>query len=185
MVAWRLLRVDGGSEVEVGEKRDRHDDAPNVTRPAVEVGILPGGRVDLLKASHVLSTNTPGMSNLPTNADAEPVPTANSDQEMGSEHHPSSPHAPRAHDPGEELLSGPSVAQYGAPDKFAWGCNSQNRDKSILIAGMIDLLKVVGTALDLSGFGSLLTTGEVCVVGTPMGDKPVDCSGMNGGMGGF
>ena len=39
MVAWRLLRVDGGSEVEVGEKRDRHDDALTVTHPAVEVGI--------------------------------------------------------------------------------------------------------------------------------------------------
>ena len=102
MVAWRLLRVDGGSEVEVGEKRDRHDDALTVTRPAVEVGILPGGGVDLLKAPLVLSTNTPGTFNLPTNADAEPVPTANSDQEMGSEHHPSSPDGPRAHDPGEE-----------------------------------------------------------------------------------
>ena len=44
---------------------------------------------------------------------------------------------------------------------------------------------MVGTALDLSGFGSLLITGEACVVGTPKGDKPVDCSGMSGGMDGM
>jgi len=39
------------SEVEVGEKKDRYEDALNATRAAVEECILPGGGVVLLKAS--------------------------------------------------------------------------------------------------------------------------------------
>lgn len=38
-----VIRVGGASEVEVGEKKDRYDDALNATRAAVEEGVLPGG----------------------------------------------------------------------------------------------------------------------------------------------
>ena len=38
-----VIRVGGSSEVEVGEKKDRYDDALNATRAAVEEGVLPGG----------------------------------------------------------------------------------------------------------------------------------------------
>jgi hypothetical protein len=38
------------SEVEVGEKKDRYEDALNATRAAVEEGILPGGGVALLES---------------------------------------------------------------------------------------------------------------------------------------
>jgi chaperonin GroEL len=78
-----VIKVGGSSEVEVGEKKDRYDDALNATRAAVEEGILPGGGVTLLKASLTLSTTSPGTSNLPTNMDAKPVPTANFDQDLG------------------------------------------------------------------------------------------------------
>ncbi|KAF8553039.1 chaperonin Cpn60/TCP-1 [Imleria badia] len=44
----------GSSEVEVGEKKDRYDDALNATRAAVKEGILSGGGVALLKASLAL-----------------------------------------------------------------------------------------------------------------------------------
>ena len=43
-----VLKVGGASEVEVGEKRDRVDDAVNATRAAVSEGIVPGGGVALL-----------------------------------------------------------------------------------------------------------------------------------------
>ena len=46
-----VIKVGGSSEVEVGEKKDRYDDALNATRAAVEEGILPGGGIALLKAS--------------------------------------------------------------------------------------------------------------------------------------
>merc|ERR1711887_47766 len=44
-----LLRVGGASEVEVGEKKDRVEDALCATRAAVEEGIVPGGGVALLR----------------------------------------------------------------------------------------------------------------------------------------
>ena len=46
-----VIKVGGSSEVEVGEKKDRYDDALNATRAAVEEGIVPGGGTALLKAS--------------------------------------------------------------------------------------------------------------------------------------
>ena len=45
-----IIRVGGGSEVEVKERKDRVDDALNATRAAVEEGIVPGGGVALLRA---------------------------------------------------------------------------------------------------------------------------------------
>ena len=49
-----VIKVGGSSEVEVGEKKDRYDDALNATRAAVEEGILPGGGTALIKASRIL-----------------------------------------------------------------------------------------------------------------------------------
>jgi chaperonin GroEL len=46
-----VIKVGGSSEVEVGEKKDRYEDALNATRAAVEEGIVPGGGVALLKVS--------------------------------------------------------------------------------------------------------------------------------------
>ncbi|ODN83252.1 hsp60-like protein, variant [Cryptococcus amylolentus CBS 6039] len=43
-----VIKVGGSSEVEVGEKKDRYDDALNATRAAVEEGIVPGGGTALL-----------------------------------------------------------------------------------------------------------------------------------------
>jgi chaperonin GroEL len=50
-----VIRVGGSTEVEVKEKKDRIDDALNATRAAVQEGIVPGGGVALLRASHQLS----------------------------------------------------------------------------------------------------------------------------------
>jgi chaperonin GroEL len=49
-----VIKVGGSSEVEVGEKKDRYDDALNATRAAVEEGIVPGGGTALLKATQAL-----------------------------------------------------------------------------------------------------------------------------------
>merc|ERR1712046_170142 len=48
------IKVGGGSEAEVGEKKDRVNDALCATRAAVEEGIVPGGGVALLHASKAL-----------------------------------------------------------------------------------------------------------------------------------
>merc|ERR1719486_1005355 len=49
-----VIKVGGASEVEVGEKKDRINDALCATRAAVEEGIVPGGGTALLYASEKL-----------------------------------------------------------------------------------------------------------------------------------
>jgi chaperonin GroEL len=162
-----VIKVGGSSEVEVGEKKDRYNDALNATRAAVDEGILPGGGVTLLKASLVLTTNSPGSANLPINADAKSVPTANFDQDPGvTIIRRALTHPARAitHNAGEEfsVIIGTLLSQYGGPDKFAWGYDTQKGEYVDMIkAGIVDPLKVVRTALvDASGVASLLTTSE-------------------------
>lgn len=46
--------MGGASEVEVGEVKDRINDALNATRAAIEEGIVPGGGSALLYSSLVL-----------------------------------------------------------------------------------------------------------------------------------
>merc|ERR1711868_81478 len=49
-----VVKVGGASEVEVGEVKDRINDALCATRAAVEEGIVPGGGSALLHASKAL-----------------------------------------------------------------------------------------------------------------------------------
>ena len=47
-----VLRVGGATESEVRERRDRVDDALSATQAALEEGVVPGGGVALVKATH-------------------------------------------------------------------------------------------------------------------------------------
>jgi len=49
-----ILRVGGATEIELGERKDRVDDALHATQAAIEEGILPGGGVALVRASQSL-----------------------------------------------------------------------------------------------------------------------------------
>src|SRR4029077_10640174 len=49
------IRVGGGTEVEVKERKDRVEDAMHATRAAVEEGIVAGGGVALLYAEKALA----------------------------------------------------------------------------------------------------------------------------------
>ena len=64
-----MIRVGGGTEVEVKERKDRVDDAMHATKAAVEEGVVAGGGVALLFASKVLAGLNP----------------ANNDQKLGIE----------------------------------------------------------------------------------------------------
>src|SRR5450432_3097628 len=54
-----VIRVGGGTEVEVKERKDRVDDAMHATRAAVEEGIVAGGGVALLYATRALGKLRP------------------------------------------------------------------------------------------------------------------------------
>jgi chaperonin GroEL len=145
----------------------------------------------LLKASLVLPTNSPGSAKLPTNADANPVPTTNFDQDLGvTIIRRALTHPARAiiHNAGEKssVIIGTLLSQYGGLDKLAWGYDAQKGEHVDMIkAGIVDPLKVVRTALvDASGVASLLTTSEACVVDASE-DKPAVDGGMGGGMDGM
>jgi chaperonin GroEL len=57
-----VIKVGGSSEVEVGEKKDRVDDALNATRAAVEEGIVPGGGTALLYSTIDLHRHVTGAN---------------------------------------------------------------------------------------------------------------------------
>ncbi|KAH9475740.1 chaperonin [Psilocybe cubensis] len=154
-----VIKVGGASEVEVGEKKDRYDDALNTTRAAVEEGILPGGGVALLKASLQLATASAqaASTSSPVSGDAQPIRTANFDQELGV---------------GiiRRALTQPTrPTGYGSADKLSWGYNAAKGEYVDMVReGIVDPLKVVRTALvDASGVASLLFTSEACVVNSP------------------
>jgi len=161
-----VLKVGGGSEVEVNEKKDRITDALNATRAAVEEGIVPGGGVALLRCLKVLENN---------------FTTVNEDQKIGVEivrkalRMPCSTIAKNAGKDGsvivEKVLMSPFEIGYDAQrDEFV----------DMVKAGIIDPTKVVRTALqDASGVASLLTTAEVVVVEAPKPEKDA-AAGLGG-----
>lgn len=167
-----VIRVGGSSEVEVGEKKDRYDDALCATRAAVEEGIVPGGGVALLKAAKSLDSIT----------------TANFDQQLGVSIVRSALTRPArqiVENAGEEgsVVVGKLMEN---PGDFGFGYDaSMGEYKDLIAAGVLDPFKVVRTALqDASGVASLLTTSECCIVEAPE-EKPAPMPGMGGGMGGM
>ena len=154
-----VIKVGRSSEVEVNEKKDRYEDALNATCAAVE----------------------------DTAKDAQIVPTANFDQDLGVtivRQALTNPAGCILNNAGDEssVIVGSLLGQYGMADKFAWGYDaSKGQYVDMIKEGIVDPLKFVRTALvDASGVASLLTTSEVCVVEA----EEELAGGMDGGMGG-
>jgi chaperonin GroEL len=53
-----VLRVGGATESELGERKDRVDDALSATQAAIEEGIVPGGGVALVRASSFIDCSS-------------------------------------------------------------------------------------------------------------------------------
>lgn len=138
-----VIKVGGSSEVEVGEKKDRYEDALNATRAAVEEGILPGGGTALLKASLALAplTSAEGGSNL------------NFDQRLGVSIIRNAllrPARTIVENAGEEgsVIVGQLLEKYAGESQFAWGYDAAKSEFTDMIAsGIVDPYKVVRTAL--------------------------------------
>jgi chaperonin GroEL len=167
-----VIRVGGASEVEVGEKKDRFDDALCATRAAVEEGIVPGGGVALLKAANSLDS----------------VKGANFDQQLGINIIRQAIQRPCRTIVDNAGGEGSVVAGKILDDKSGnlnWGYDAATNEYCDMIErGIIDPTKVVRTALvDAAGVASLLTTTECMIVDAPT----KDAGGMPGmpGMGGM
>lgn len=165
-----VLKIGGASEAEVGEKKDRVNDALNATKAAVEEGIVPGGGVALLYASKEL----------------DKLSTANFDQKIGVQIIQNALKTPVhtiASNAGVEgaVVVGKLLEQDN-PDLGYDAAKGEYVD--MVKAGIIDPLKVIRTALvDAASVSSLMTTTEAVVVELPKDEK--EAPSMPGGMGGM
>ncbi|GMM32388.1 chaperone ATPase [Martiniozyma asiatica (nom. inval.)] len=169
-----VIRVGGSSEVEVGEKKDRYDDALCATRAAVQEGILPGGGTALIKATQVL----------------DEVKTENFDQKLGVDiikaaiTKPAKKIVENAGGEGSVVV-GKILDQYGADFNMGYD-SSKGEYVDMIKAGITDPFKVVKNGLvDASGVASLLATTECAIVDAPEPKGPAASAGGAPGMGGM
>jgi chaperonin GroEL len=164
-----VIRVGGGTEVEVKERKDRVDDALHATRAAVEEGIVPGGGVALARASLILAN----------------VKADNEDQKFGVEivrKAVQSPLRQIAENAGEDgAVVGGRVLENA---EYDFGFDAQaGTYKDLVAAGIIDPTKVVRVALqNAASVAGLLITTEAMVAERP--EKRRQSLPQGGGMGG-
>ncbi len=167
-----VIRVGGGSEVEVKERKDRVDDAMHATKAAVEEGIVAGGGVALLYSAKVLDGLTP----------------ANNDQKFGIQivrkalQSPARQIAENAGTDGSIVVG--KLTEKGDPN---YGYDAQLGDyKDLVGAGIVDPAKVVRVALqDAASVAGLLITTEAMVTDRPEPKPAAMPHDHDGGMGGM
>ncbi len=165
-----VIKVGGGSEVEVKERKDRVDDALHATRAAVEEGIVAGGGVALLYAIRSLDA----------------VKVGNDDQKVGIDIVRRALQAPVRQIAENAGADGAVVAGKLIESKDAnFGFDAQKGEYTDLIkAGIVDPTKVVRTALqDAASVAGLLITTEALIAEKPEKKAPVAAPGGMGGMG--
>ena len=167
-----VIKVGGASEVEVGEKKDRIEDALNATRAAVAEGIVVGGGAALLYASKVL----------------EPLKSkaANFDQKIGIdivERAIRVPCATIAKNAGVEGAVVVNTLLNGTDKEIGYDAFS-DKYLNMFKAGIVDPTKVIRTALvNAAGVSSLMTTTECMIADKP--SKEPAAPAMPQGMGGM
>src|SRR3712207_6175109 len=167
-----VIRVGGGTEVEVKEKKDRVDDALNATRAAVEEGIVPGGGVALLRTKKAVqnlnSDNADVQAGIKIVLKALEWPIRQIAQNAGAD--------------GSVVVG--KVLDANDPN---FGFDAQAEDyKDLVKAGIIDPTKVVRVALqDAASVAGLLVTTEAMVAEAPKKEKAAPAMPGGGGMGGM
>ena len=171
-----VLKIGGGSEVEVKDRKDLVDDALNATRCAVEEGIVPGGGVACLNAQKALAKlkgenqgETFGISVVRNSLPVAAKAIVNNAGENG------------------ELIVG-KLLEGKASNRGFDAQNEKNCD--MMSAGIIDPAKVVRTALeDAASIAGMMITAEAMIVeipeAIPMPDIPAGADAMHGGMPGM
>lgn len=145
-----IIRIGGGSEVEVKERSDRVDDALHATRAAVEEGIVAGGGVTLLQAGKALDGLNP----------------ANADQKVGIEIVRRALQAPARQilvNAGEEASI--IVGKLLEAGDASYGFDAQTGVfVDMIAAGIVDPAKVVRLALQgAASIAGLMITTEALI----------------------
>ncbi|MBF0426829.1 MAG: chaperonin GroEL [Magnetococcales bacterium] len=166
-----VIKVGGGTEVEVKERKDRVDDALHATRAAVEEGIVAGGGVALLRSQKCL----------------DDVKRDNEDQQMGVKivrralEEPLRVIVGNAGAEGSVVVS--RVLENGNPN-FGYDA-AQEEYADLVQRGVIDPTKVVRHALlAAASIAGLMITTEAMIAELPKKEAPAGAPG-GGGMGGM
>jgi chaperonin GroEL len=169
-----VIKVGGGSEVEVNEKKDRITDALNATRAAVDEGIVPGGGVALLNATKGLDEVASKLANFDQRIGVQIVKNAIKV--------PARVIADNAGVDGAVIVG--KILESSDPN---YGYNAQTGEYVDMIkSGILDPTKVVKTALvDAASVASLMTTTECMVVELPKREEGGHNHGGGMGMGGM
>lgn len=164
-----VIKVGAATETEMKEKKHRIEDALHATRAAVEEGIVPGGGVALIRASHVLSSiNVEGDEKVGVHmllrALEEPVRQI-------------------AENAGKD---GSVIAEEVKKLKGSHGYNAaDDKFEDLVAAGIVDPTKVTRSALqNAASIAAMLLTTEAVVTDIPE-KKDAAGGGMPGGMGGM
>lgn len=167
-----MIFVGGHTEVELREKKDRVEDALHATKAAIEEGIVPGGGVALLNASHNIT----------------PPEDLNEDQKIGFNivlKAIAQPFRQILLNAGEDENSIGTIQICIANSEGAWaGYNPKTEEFVDMFAcGIVDPYKVTRLALEnaASVAGTLLTT-EAIIVNIKDGKSSID-DAVNYGMG--
>jgi chaperonin GroEL len=169
-----VIKVGGASEVEVGEIKDRLNDALCATKCAVEEGIVPGGGSALLYASRNLATLEKELVNF--------------DQKVGVNIVRSALKQPCVTIAKNAGMEGAVVVEkLVSMGDEKQGYNAQTGEYvDMMKAGIIDAAKVTKTALvDAASVASLLTTSEVVITDIPEKAKESGGAGGMDAMGGM
>lgn len=149
-----VIKVGGASEIEVGEVKDRLNDALNATRAAVEEGIVPGGGTALLYATKKL----------------EALELANFEQKVGVEIIKTALRAPIQaiieNAGGEGAVVVEKLLSEGDESR---GYDAQTGTYvNMISAGILDPHLVVATGLaDAASVAGLMTTTQALVADMP------------------
>ena len=145
-----IIKVGGGSEIAVKERKDRVEDAMHATRAAVEEGVVAGGGAALLHATRVLVGRR----------------TANADQQAGLDIVRRALQAPLRQIAANAGFDGAVVAGRLLEQKDPkQGFDAQRGlYVDMVAAGLVDPVKVVRAALQgAASVGGLLVTTEAMV----------------------
>ena len=161
-----VLYVGAATEVEMKEKKDRVDDALAATKAAVEEGIVPGGGVSIVRATHTIAK----------------IQTENEDEQTGINIIMRAVEEPLRQIVENAGLEGSVIVAKVKDGKGDFGFNAKTETyESLYKAGVIDPAKVVRVALEnASSVAGMLLTTE-CVISNIKEDSPPAMPPMGGG----
>ncbi|MBK8464539.1 MAG: chaperonin GroEL [Chloracidobacterium sp.] len=168
-----VIKVGAATETEMKEKKARVEDAMHATRAAVEEGIVAGGGVALVRASHVLDD---------FKTDAE-----DTDEQIGVTIVRRALEEPLRQIAANAGQEGAVVVGKVREGKGHFGFNAASEKyEDLVAAGVIDPAKVTRTALqNAASIAGLMLTTEAMIADVQDDKGGMDMGGMGGGMGGM